>query len=192
MKFVHALILSLFAGTLMASNSWAGGSDQDQGLSCAMRVQQEISLLEQKPHLTKVGVGVDSGIFVGSVFAFVPTMGASLPLGASAIVGRNVIRSVHRDVSIGSKQWVLQLIADSNRILQKTQQQPIETQNFAALKSLWFRVDNPLMPHYSLEQVARAVIVATVDEAFCKDPSNFRQVHFKDYVLRELASTVRS
>lgn len=178
--------------TLLAGNSWA--NHLGEPLACYDLVQKEISLVEQKPFISKLDVGVDSGVAMGSAIAFMPTMGASLPIGLGVIAGRNMIRSVHRDVSVGSKQWVLQLIAESNQYLTASRPKAsgekgntaIDDSQYSALKTLWLRIDNPFSAKYSLEEVASGVLAATQDNEFCEDPRNFRLVHFKDYVLNQL------
>lgn len=194
MKILTVIFLALLASNTWAGNSWAGKNDELLG--CYGLVQEEISAIEQHPHISKLGLGVDSGVAVGSVLAFLPTLGASLPIGLGVIAGRNVIRSVRNDVSIGGKERVLQLIDESNQYLEATSATTAEVPGdelYAALTLLWLRVDNAFAPQYDLEKVAQAVVEATQDANFCQDSSNYRMVHFKDYVLNRLGSkSVRS
>ena len=194
MKILTMVFLALLASNTWASNSWAGKNDEPLG--CYGLVQDEINAIERRPNISKLGLGVDSGVAVGSALAFLPTLGASLPIGLGVIAGRNVIRSVHNDASIGGKERVLQLIDESNQYLEATSATTAEVPGdelYAALTLLWLRVDNAFAPQYDLEKVAQAVVEATQDANFCQDSSNYRMVHFKDYVLNRLGSkSVRS
>lgn len=194
MKILTMVFLALLASNTWAGNSWAGKNDEPLG--CYGLVQDEINAIERRPNISKLGLGVDSGVAVGSALAFLPTLGASLPIGLGVIAGRNVIRSVHNDASIGGKERVLQLIDESNQYLEATSATTAEVPGdelYAALTLLWLRVDNAFAPQYDLEKVAQAVVEATQDANFCQDSSNYRMVHFKDYVLNRLGSkSVRS
>jgi len=194
MKTLTMVFLALLASNIWVDNSWAGNSwagTNDELLGCYGLVQEEINAIEQQPNISKLGLGVDSGVAVGSALAFLPTLGASLPIGLGLIAGRNIIRSVHKDASIGGKERLLQLIAESNQYLEATNATIVESADdelYAALTLLWLRVDNAFAPQYNLEMVAQAVVEATQDADFCQDSSNYRMVHFKDYVLNRLNS----
>lgn len=184
MKFLILIFAMLFAVSSQAET--VGAID-----SCYVEVEKNIQQLDDESLVTIAGVGTDTGVAVGSVLAFVPTMGASIPIGAGLIVGRNIGNDTVKEISIQSREKVLQLIVEAEQYVSGSESKSVQAEagvdQYQALQDMWYRVNGPFAPKYSHEEVAVAVLAAAQDESFCQDSRNFRFVHFKDYVMDRLS-----
>ena len=153
---------------------------------CYQAIQgSQAALYEKKPYKPQT-FAMDSALVAATSIVMIPTLAASLPIGAVVMVGRDMGASVVKEARVAGHTRLLSLLQESSEFVKDDSSK--ELNDYPVLKELWFRVNGPIFKRIKPEQVAQSVLSAQYDVEFCKDNGNFRMVHFKDYVIDHIDS----
>ena len=153
---------------------------------CYQAIQGSQAALHERKSFSAPTFVMDSALVAAASVVMIPTLAASLPIGAVVMVGRDIGASVVKEARVAGHRRLLNLLQESSEFVKDDSSK--ELNNYPALKELWVLVNGPIFKRIKPEQVAESVLSAQYDVEFCKDNGNFRMVHFKDYVIDHIDS----
>ena len=196
-SLTHLMALILAFGSIIsvageiASLEELNKSSMTSSHSCIKLIDTSINKTQELNTFTNpVALGVDAAVVGGTVAMTLPTAFAALPAGATLLVARNLGVSTYKEAKLSSQERAKQIVLDAVVYKQLGLTNKEVLANYPALGELMARVNGPvntlLGRGYSAEEVAGIVVKAINDPMFCANSSNFRMVHFKDYVLTHI------